>query len=387
MPARTTKLSQTAVAALGAYSVDLFEGNEKRVPPKEFRIFPAGLVKTRKGEFMFDEPAAAALMAAYREHDVDLTVDYDHHTLYTDRGVKAVSAGWFHLDLRNGELWATDVNWNPPAIEHFANGEYRYFSPLFDYERASLRITNLINNALTNTPAMDGIEALIAASATTGDGNMLTDEEIKKLQAKVAALETSVSDKDRQITSLQGQTTTAALATTVGLATTAKDGDVQTAVTGLVRFRAQVLEVLEKKDEATAIGALSALKDKASEAAKLGEKIVEIEQAALSAEWKGYLDKLSTQGEGGKFLPPARRQKAEQMAIAIGGGTLTRKGIDGAKEYVVEMLSAGTAVTAGRELPQGLGLDTEALKMLSVQGANVQDFIKFETARIAAGGR
>jgi phage I-like protein len=384
--ATPARITQTRLAALASTAVDLFGGDGPKDPPKEFRIFEGGVVKTTKGEFMFDSQAAAAVMAAYEQHGVDLTIDYDHHTLSTGQGVKAVSAGWFNLDLRDGDLWATNVRWNPPAIEHFANGEYRYFSPLFDYERGSLRITNLINNALTNTPAMDGIEALIAASATTGDSTM-TDEEIKKLQARLVDLEQAGQAKDRQIAALQGQTTTAALATTVGLTATAKDGDVQAAVTGLVRFRSHVLEVLEKKDEATAIGALSALKDKAGEAAKLADKIVEIEQAALSAEWKGYLDKLTTQGEGGKFLPPARREKAEKMAVAIGGGTLTRKGIDGAKEYVLEMLSATTGGGGGKELPAGLGVDASLLKMLAVQGANADDFIKFEQGRIAAGGR
>jgi phage I-like protein len=386
MPARTLKLSQTAVAALGAYSVDLFQGNEKKEPPKEFRIFPAGIIKTRKGDFLFDEQASAALMDAYEDHGVDLTVDYDHHTLYTSSGVKAISAGWFHLALRDGELWATDVNWNPPAVEHFAKGEYRYFSPLFDFERSSLRITNLINNALTNTPAMDGIEALIAASATaTGDAAM-NEEEIKKLLAKVTALETASTEKDRQIAALQGQTVTAALATTVGLAATAKDGDVQATVTGLVRFQAQVMEVLEKKDPATAIGALSALKEKAAEVATLQGKVKDAEIAALSAEWKGYLDELGTKGKDGKYLEPSKRTAAEKLALTIGGGELTRKGIDGAREYAVEMLSSRTAGTH-TALPGALGLDPTVIKMLEVQGVDPKAFTEFEAKRLAAGGR
>lgn len=216
---------------------------------------------------------------------------------------------------------------------------------------------------------------------------MLTEEEIKKLQARLADLEQAGQAKDRQIAALQGQTTTAALATTVGLTATAKDGDVQVAVTGLVRFRSQVLEVLEKKDEATAIGALSALKDKAGEAAKLADKIVEIEQAALSAEWKGYLDKLSTVGQEGKALKPAKREKAERMALDIGGGALTRKGIDGAKVYVLEMLEPIALSLGGKEIPSQLGLSPEVIKMLEVQGVSPQAFIEFETKRLAGGGR
>jgi len=375
------RMTKNALAALASTAVDL-SGND---PPKEFRIFEGGVVKTTKGEFLFDAQAAESVMAAYRQHGVDLTIDYDHHSLSTAQGVKAISAGWFQLELRDGDLWAANVRWNPPAVEHFAKGEYRYFSPLFDYERASLRITNLINNALTNTPAMDGIEALIAASATTGDSTM-NEEEIKKLLAKVAALETSVSDKDRQIATLQGQTATAALATTVGLATTAKDGDVQAAVTGLVRFQASVLEVLEKKDPATALGALTALKEKAGEVAALQTKVKEAEIAALSAEWKGYLDELGTKGKDGKYLEPSKRTAAEKLALTIGGGELTRKGIDGAKEYAVEMLSGRTGGTH-TQMPGALGLSPELNKMLEVQGVDPKLFSDFEAKRLAAGGR
>lgn len=379
------RMTKNALAALASTAVDLFGGGDDRKPKTEFLIFKAGIVKTTKGEFLFDEAAAESVMAAYRQHGVDLTVDYDHHTLSTSQGVKALSAGWFQLELRDGDLWAANVRWNPPAVEHFANGEYRYFSPLFDYERGSLRITNLINNALTNTPAMDGIEALIAASATTGDGTM-NEEEIKKLQAKVAALETSVSDKDRQIATLQGQTATAALATTVGLAATAKDVEVQSAVVGLARFQATVLEVLEKKDPATALGALTALKEKAGEVATLQAKVKEAEIAALSAEWKGYLDELGTKGKDGKFLEPSKRTAAEKLALTIGGGELTRKGIDGAKEYAVEMLSGRTGGTH-TQLPGALGLDPAVIKMLEVQGVDPKAFTEFEQKRLAAGGR
>lgn len=345
MPSPARKpLSSTALAALGAYSVDLFDG-DSREPKTEFRIFPAGVVKSRKGDFLFDDQAAAALMAAYEQHGVDLTVDYDHHTLYTSQGVKAVSAGWFHLDVRNGELWAKDVNWNPPAVEHFANGEYRYFSPLFDYERGSGRITNLINNALTNTPAMDGIEALIAASATTGDSTM-TDEEIKKLQAQVAALTAAGEAKDRQIKALEGQTVTVALATTVGLAATAPDAEVRTAVTSLAAYRKQTFEVLGVQDEAKALGALSALKQTANEAGELRTKMAEIETVALANDWKSYLDNLSTAGKDGKFLTPARRTVVEDLAIkTIGGGTLTPKGVEAGKVAALGMLEAKTGGT------------------------------------------
>ena len=38
------------------------------VPPREFRIFPYGVIETTKGIFIFDERAAEQVMAAWRDY-------------------------------------------------------------------------------------------------------------------------------------------------------------------------------------------------------------------------------------------------------------------------------------------------------------------------------
>jgi len=139
--------------------------NLGRRPPDEFRIFPLGVVSSLKGDFLFDAKAAGLVMAAAEEHGVDFTIDYDHHTLAAGAGVQAIAAGWFNLDLRNDGLYAVNVRWTPKAETHLRTGEYRYFSPLFDFEAGSGRITALVNTALTNTPAIHNLAALVAASS------------------------------------------------------------------------------------------------------------------------------------------------------------------------------------------------------------------------------
>jgi phage I-like protein len=143
-----------------------------RRPPDEFRIFPMGVVSSLKGDFLFDAMAAGLVMAAAREHGVDFTIDYDHHTLAASAGVQAIAAGWFNLDLRNDGLYAVNVRWTPKAESHLRAGEYRYFSPLFNWDDSSGRITSLINTALTNIPALHDLAALVAASSPlTSKGN------------------------------------------------------------------------------------------------------------------------------------------------------------------------------------------------------------------------
>ena len=137
-------------------------------PPTEFRIFTAGKVETTKGTFIFDEEAAAAVMADYKAHGVELMIDYDHASLaglVLDPAMAGKAAGWFTPELRSGELWATNVRWSPAAAQALGDAEWRYMSPAFDIDKDG-RIISLCNVALTNLPATHNLDALVAASRT-----------------------------------------------------------------------------------------------------------------------------------------------------------------------------------------------------------------------------
>jgi hypothetical protein len=136
-------------------------------PPSEFRIFTAGAVDTVKGTFVFDDVAAAAVMAEYEKHGIDLMIDYDHASLGTgmspDPAQAGKAAGWFNLQLRNGELWAVNVRWTPPAAEALSRKEWRFMSPAFTTDESG-RVTSLLNVAITNLPATRNLQPLMAAS-------------------------------------------------------------------------------------------------------------------------------------------------------------------------------------------------------------------------------
>lgn len=135
-------------------------------PPTEFRIFTAGKVETTKGTFLFDVQAAAAVMADYEAHGIELMIDYDHASLaglVLDPAQAGKAAGWFTPEVRAGELWATNVRWTPAAAHALSNIEWRYMSPAFDVDESG-RIVALCNVALTNLPATHNLDALVAAS-------------------------------------------------------------------------------------------------------------------------------------------------------------------------------------------------------------------------------
>jgi phage I-like protein len=135
-------------------------------PPKEFKIFSAGKVETTKGTFTFDDVAAKSVMAEYAKHGTDLMIDYDHASLADaaiDPALAGKAAGWFDLELRNGELWAVNVRWTPAAEAALRAKEWRYTSPAFALDKG--RVTRLLNVAITNLPATRRLDPLMAASA------------------------------------------------------------------------------------------------------------------------------------------------------------------------------------------------------------------------------
>ncbi|AKV01661.1 Mu-like prophage I protein [Labilithrix luteola] len=137
--------------------------------PTEFRIFGRGKNETTKGTFVFDNAAAASVMAEYEAHGIDLAIDYDHASLSSGQSLDPAqagkAAGWFNLELRNGELWAVNVRWTEPAAEALRRKEWRFYSPAFQTKGG--RITTLLNVAITNLPATRRLEPLMAAGRGT----------------------------------------------------------------------------------------------------------------------------------------------------------------------------------------------------------------------------
>jgi len=156
--------------------------------PTEFRLFKAGENASRKGSFLFDDEAAAAVMAAYREHGVDVMIDLEHLAVAPEevtgdaRNFDSSARGWCKLELRDGELWAVDVKWTEDGARRLRNKEQRYISPAFSTDDEG-RIVELYNIALTALPATDHTPALVAAStANRGPGNMKPEQIRKALE-------------------------------------------------------------------------------------------------------------------------------------------------------------------------------------------------------------
>lgn len=150
--------------------------------PREFRVFSAGVNATSKGEFVFDEDAAADVMAAYATHGADVMLDLEHLSLESpqeSRSFDPDARAWCRLELRNGELWAVDVRWTPDGERRLRDRTQRYISPAFQVDPKTRRITELVNIAITAMPATHGLTPLVAANAAlSGEENTMTGEQL-----------------------------------------------------------------------------------------------------------------------------------------------------------------------------------------------------------------
>jgi phage I-like protein len=387
-----------AALALADLMPEAVEG-QPRVPPKEFRIFKFGVNTSTKGSFLFDELAAELVMAAFTAHAVDLNIDYDHAILQAGKGgAKSPAAGFCSLEVRAGELWAIRCDWSDDGKADLEAGRYRYFSPLFAFDEASGRVTRLINCALTNVPALDGIDALVAASATH-EGDQHMEEQLKQARERIATLERENTAKDGKIEALSAEvgslktevgtlkpsaTTIAALSGTIGLAVTAPPADVQTAVAALSADRRKLLEVTGKDSVAAALGAIEGWKSEAADAGKLKAQLETDRIAALSTELGQLLDKASVDGK----IPKADRAEWEKGALAFGAGKPSKDGIAWLSARIEAMTPLNSDGSRHKQPEEKVAALSELeLEIARKTNSDPKKLAEFKAKKAAAGAR
>lgn len=242
-----------------------------RVPPTEFRLLAAGKNPTLKGEVVFDEESARQVLGAWREHGTELAFDYEHQALQQPP-IEAPAAGWFGLELRNGELWAVNVKWTPRAAERLQAAEYRYFSPALELDPKTRRIRRFVNAALTNLPATRALSPLVAATQTAG------------LPAPEKPMKT--------------------LLTLLALAETATEAEAVTALTALQARERELLTLTGAATAAEAAGKVAGWKAAAGQLEATRAEVLALKAKADEAEGKALLDGAVRDGK----VPPALKE-------------------------------------------------------------------------------
>jgi phage I-like protein len=205
-------------------------------------VMPDGYFNSHDGR-PFDVPANAWLLdqAAYEllkstasTRTNDYHFDYEHQTLHAEEnGKPAPASGWFNpsdLEYVPGEgLYALNVRWTPSARAHLKNDEYRFISPVFHYDKQTGRPTKLRHFALTNDPAVDGMDKvavlksalnstkthvnngdtpmnaaqkLLSLLGITVDGDKITDADYTQATTALTALKAKADEADSLTTQL-----------------------------------------------------------------------------------------------------------------------------------------------------------------------------------------
>jgi phage I-like protein len=202
------------------------------------QLLPAGQFDAPRGALAGQGPwkltaeAAARVIAKAAQRVNDMLIDYEHQSLMTSQNGKPVpAAGWIkpnslHFDPAKG-LLAAAVKWTDAAKASIAADEYRYISPVFSYDKTTGEVLDLINVALTNSPAIDGMDAVtlaaaslfyqpdeehnVAATTTSliqilGLAASAASEEVIQAVAALKAKADASDSKDTEIAALKAQT-------------------------------------------------------------------------------------------------------------------------------------------------------------------------------------
>lgn len=136
------------------------------------QLLPAGEFRSRDGRpaecaaWLTNADIAAKLIADIAALANPVVIDYEHQTLLSaENGQKAPAAGWFTADgmeWREGEGLFAKVEWTETAKLHIDAKEYMFLSPVILYDKKTGAVRKILNAALTNNAAIDGMEEVSA---------------------------------------------------------------------------------------------------------------------------------------------------------------------------------------------------------------------------------
>ncbi len=154
--------------------------------PEWIELLPAGIFFGRdgRGPFRLDDPDAVIESTEALQMNAGLPIDYDHATDFgAPEGRPAPAAGWIReLAVRDGALWGR-VEWTARAADSIVAREYRYVSPVFQFDPKNGAVTRLLRAGLTNNPNLHLTAIAAAETAAVKEVTMeVPSNEIQELR-------------------------------------------------------------------------------------------------------------------------------------------------------------------------------------------------------------
>jgi len=140
---------------------------------KTVLLAPDGVVESTNGRFIVDAEGAAMMVESFERQGVQLVVDFEHQTLggaYSAPDGRAPAAGWVtRIFYEVGRGVSALVKWNSKTREAIREGAYGYVSPVLIVRKNDLKAIGLHSVALTNKPAIAGLERIAASQNANAD--------------------------------------------------------------------------------------------------------------------------------------------------------------------------------------------------------------------------
>jgi len=181
--------------------------------PPEFQLLPQGMIEIEGEDPVFlDVEGMNQIISDFERRGNDMVIDYEHQTL---KDVQAPAAGWIKKLLNRGAqgLWAA-VEWTEKAKGYLAKREYRYYSPVFNARKSDRRVVQMINAALTNSPKINHLRAIVAkqffaeideAQRKLNEMMGISDEDFLEYSCKAPDFRSPlISDEQRKINKTMG---------------------------------------------------------------------------------------------------------------------------------------------------------------------------------------
>jgi phage I-like protein len=373
-----------SLRASAFFDVDAFLGlaqdDGKRTVPSEFRVFPAGEFPTVKGNFIFSKRSAESVLSWYKSRGLRLMGDFEHMTDEPSSGrppvISPASITNMIPEARPNEagepeLWVTDVKWTDRARTMLEKGEYAYFSPTFLHDPETNEVLALLRIALTNDPAIDALEPLVAATSAASEGHQNPDDGAQTMADEIKCATCAANEAHLKTLSAQNDEMAAKLkaaaqeheelcqkhkALSEALASLGKSfedwaseeseeheqmdaspitspaelGGEETQPTAqlaarivkrLRAFARDVKALTGQKTSAAALGTLTAWKDGSGELVTLKAGIEKAQKETMAAQFKALADQACTDGK----LSPAERKVLETKDTSFALEFLTAK--------------------------------------------------------------
>ena len=175
----------SAVDTAGAPAAPAHPGAQGGAAPDWIELLPAGVFNGRdgRGPFRVEDPANVIAATRALAMAAGLPIDYDHATDFgAPAGRPAPAAGWIvAFAVRAGAVWGR-VEWTARAASAIAAREYRYVSPVFQFDPANGRVTRLLRAGLTNNPNLYLTAIAAAATRAASPEESMMEEFLNKLR-------------------------------------------------------------------------------------------------------------------------------------------------------------------------------------------------------------